>query len=699
MQEVTLAQVPNERVMTRVFRGYSRYRAPLLAKKGGATYLAECMNMASEQYPCAYVREPRETAYMTDRSTGNRIDLLPGKVLDVISHGGTLAYLLADGSVMCGKKRWTWDTGKTLTEGRLYQFGAGIVCPALNMYIPDVRQSGKMPLAVLATAKWNLTYTNETGEDFPDAAEAATAPTNPAPEDDDHYYNTTDNKLYRYDGAAWNEVTEGYFHDTTNDGVYLYNSSTGLWESYEVRHMKLLPVPASLNPVDIAIWTAALICCKMIRAGDHITITDSDEAVDDVGTVNVSYIRDWETEGAGIVIDTVCDQRYKAEMTVKRRPPLFDHAVVHDNRVWACRYGTSDDGAFVNEIYACKLGDPTNWNSREGLADDSYTVSCGEPGDWTGAAVVGDNVVFFKEHCMYTIYGDTPDAYTVRVDYCSGIEKGSDRSAALINGYTYYNSPIGVMRLYPGTLPVKISDDISSKQCLAFGIGGTDGRKYYLRAYDDRTRQNKLFVFDTALEEWHVEDQIASSTGITSFVHFVSEKNEMMAVCGSNAEGTDYATVRHIFVSPPAGSRRSIKRLYLCQAGDDGLIYPGDGYENATDENHETESVGSWSFTTGLFGLDDPDYKRVKSVSIRAWLDVGATFDADIQYDDNGKWEPLEISSTFVGGETGTNRVEYRLRRCDLYRLRLRGTGRACVYSITHVYEGDGNRSYGGNAV
>lgn len=699
MSEVELLQAPDERVMTRVFGGYSRFKAPVPSKAGYTGIdLADCMNMASEQYPCAWVREPRRTVYMEDKATGAAIALLPGKMLDCINHGGTLAYLLSDGSVMCGKHRWSWSDGKTLTRGRIYQFGAGIFCPDTNMYIPNVNEDVVQKLSVGATAVWKVVYTNANGDVFPEAVEAASAPASPS--DGSYYFNTTDKKLYQYNDGSWEEITTGYFHDTTNDGVYEYDGTE--WDAMEIHHMLLFPtIGSSLS--DFARYTAAVLwMTNYMKVSDHIIVEDA-EGEESIGAVNISNLLKTTTTISGVtkeyttglIIDTIVKPEKTGEMTVSRAMPYFDYAVVHDNRVWACRHGTARNGQFVNEIYACRQGDPTNWNVYEGISDDAFTARCGEPGDWTGAAVVGDNVVFFKEHCMYTIYGDTPATYTVKLDYCSGVEKGSDKSVALINGYTYYNSPHGIMRLYTGTLPVKISDELMFKQTMEGAVGGTDGRKYYMHGWDERSQTLRMVVYDTELQEWHIESALTNDV-----MSFVKMGGDLMAVYSSSS-GSFYKAV-HRFISPPYGERRSTVMLYLCYLKHSSLVYPDDAahdYEAIAEPRSEVESNLRWSFTTGNFGLNEPDYKRVKSIAIRAWLDTGASFKTEIMYDDDGTWHELEASRTFSGGETGTNRVEYRLRRCDLYRLRISGHGRACIYSITHTYEGDGNRSYGSDTV
>ena len=431
---------------------------------------------------------------------------------------------------------------------------------------------------------------------------------------------------------------------------------------------------------------------KKFRANDFIRLTGY--VGGDVIDVNVSAVgNDY------LLLDTLMAPGTKEYYRAERRMPYLDHAVVHDNRVWGCRYGMNTDGDFVNEIYACKLGDPTNWYSYRGLIEDSYTASVGEPGAWTGCAVLGDHVVFFKDHCMLTVYGDTPSSYSTVLTRCDGIEAGSARSAVTIDGYLFYKSRRGVMRMASDSLPELYSDQLSYKDKWSDAIGGTDGRKYYLQMREGMT--DVLYVYDAYLEIWHKEDPL------DKLVRFVDYKNGLTALCGgkrSYGGVTPCDTLTAVMVSPPENDLKITERLYLCMPTTDGLIYPDDatyyapdGYESNTIMHHHYEQNVSWAFATGDYGHDDAAYKRVKSLALKLWLDAGTQYGAEIMYDEDGVWAPLEKSRTAKNGQSGTDRVEYRLRRCDLYRLRLHGTGRAVIYSITSTYEGDGNRAYGTN--
>ncbi len=91
-------------------------------------------------------------------------------------------------------------------------------------------------------------------------------------------------------------------------------------------------------------------------------------------------------------------RRPNAPVKLERRVPDLDFVTEQGNRVWGC-------SRKENSIYACALGDPTNWYSYRGIASDSYAVSVGSDGAFTGAASCLGYLLFFKENCIHKLYG------------------------------------------------------------------------------------------------------------------------------------------------------------------------------------------------------------------------------------------------------------------------------------------------------
>lgn len=609
--------------------------------------------MASEEYPCAAVRRDRKT--LSNTNDGTSADCLPARLMDAVRAGDRIAWLTADGEVLCGPRQWS-GFGFTFDQRpRLIPFGRGLFVSGNGMYIRSVEDS--------AWESAQVTLEDATFRVYPAVADAdghyvsvtnvaAQSPTDPAPAEGDRYYNTTVGGLYEY--------------------------ADGAWQAMPYYYMALLMAEGDADELD------------RLRPGDRLQLTADGAqswpeaaAVDTTGTTPVLYLR---TKLAVSVAGK--------EMTVERKFPPMDFCVAHDNRIWGCRYGENADGDFVNEIYACALGDPTDWYQFSGTEDASFMASVGEPGAWTGAAVLNDNVVFFKEHCMLTVYGSSPASYSTQLTFCDGIRDGSDRSAVLIGGALYYHSPRGIMRLYSGSLPIQISDDISYKDVWHNAVGGTDGRKYYLRL-TNADNESYLYVYDTVTGLWHVEDAEQWTVCMVPF------HNELLDICSPWPEQPGETLpkwwVRCVYISAPDTRGDVFADLYLCAESGGSVIRPDEDTRIAS--RLTAENPLPWFFETGDFGHDAATYKRVKEIAVRAWLGTGAAFDIDIQYDEDGRWEPVVRSKTIRNGQSGTTRVDYRLRRCDLYRLRFRGTGPAVIYSITHTYETDGDRNYGNNPV
>ncbi len=105
----------------------------------------------------------------------------------------------------------------------------------------------------------------------------------------------------------------------------------------------------------------------------------------------------------------------------ERTCPEMDFVVEKDNRLWGC---SSAD----HEIYCCKLGDPTNWRAYQGVATDSYAVTVGTPGPFTGAAVSGSAVIFFKENCLHRVYGTQPSTSRYTWTTCGGCSRDATKA-------------------------------------------------------------------------------------------------------------------------------------------------------------------------------------------------------------------------------------------------------------------------------
>ena len=480
-----------------------------------------------------------------------------------------------------------------------------------------------------------------------------------------------------------------------------------------------------------------------LEEGDYVTVRfyDAEKSDDKIFELE-TYVS--KAEGKDLIIEGSIDNIYVGERFVQifRKMPQLQFAVTHNNRIWGCYY----DGN-TNEIYASKLGDPLRWNIFRGLSTDSYAVSVGEFGDFTGCASVGDVIVFFKENCIYTVYGTEPSNFQIVKTDCFGVQKGSEKSIARINGQLYYKSCRGIMRLSEGALPVCVSDDLGADKW-SDAVGAADGTKYYVFMTDIQGNR-EMYCYDTKNNMWHKESECCKN-----LFRFVNFKNNLLCV-GKVSTGNKVKEKRIPLITEltmPIRENYSSKAFYTIAklafdsyaltykeiAGkSDEEIREWYAYQydievaDVTDEmldaflsifykripvyihnvefsyiTNEMSCSGNlpgavdspylmsdegrfrWSCETGIRGFEASEYKRLKCVELRMKLGAGARCDVSIEYDSSGKWESVY---SFEGEGMQTYRIRDRHDKCDTYRIRLSGYGKMVLFSIGEIYEEAGN--------
>lgn len=332
----------------------------------------------------------------------------------------------------------------------------------------------------------------------------------------------------------------------------------------------------------------------------------------------------------GIATDLV---NQETPITVERLMPTMDFIIESENRLWGCRYGEALNGEHVNEIYASKLGDFKNWNTFVGVSTDSYAVTVGTDGAFTGAIAFRGSPIFFKEGCMHKVYGNFPANYQVLTTACRGVQKGCSRSFAIVNETLLYKSRTAVCA-YDGALPYEISaplGDISYSGAVA----GALGNKYYISMRDEAGKYN-LFVYDVQRGMWHREDN-------TRALDFCA--------CGGDL----------YYIDPTHNHIKSVR---------------GTG-------EAETAPI-EWEAVTGVIGTDSPDKKYISRLDVRMSLLPGARVYIFAQYDSVGEWEQL---CAMTGVTLRSFGVPIKPKRCDHLRLRIVGVGEAKIYSICKTIE------------
>ena len=325
-------------------------------------------------------------------------------------------------------------------------------------------------------------------------------------------------------------------------------------------------------------------------------------------------------------------------ITIKREMPIMDYVIESGNRLWGCKYGISNEGQMVNEIYASKLGDFKNWNCFDGISTDSYVASVGTDGQFTGAINHLGYPIFFKENCMHKVYGNYPAQYQVQTTICRGVQKGCEKSLAIVNEVLYYKARSGVCA-FDGSLPTEISaafGDVNYHNAVA----GSIGNKYYISMSDDSEKWH-MFVYDSLKGMWHRED-------------------DTQATCFCNCRGDLY---------------------YIDYADKQIKTVRGTGVT-------ETKPI-KWEAVTGILGTDSPDKKYISRIDVRMMLSIGARATFFAEYDSSGEWEHLCSAD---GINLKTLAVPVKTKRHDHMRLKIIGTGEAKIFSICKTVEQGSDR-------
>ena len=397
--------------------------------------------------------------------------------------------------------------------------------------------------------------------------------------------------------------------DTSGAGALLqWSAGTGMWVSVDNTLVRI-----SCPNMGVS-----------FRPGDGIQLTGVPAGVETSGVI-ADCGRDYVTVPGLLEREASLD----TPVTVGRYLPLMDMVLECGNRLWGCRYGLNRAGAVVNEIYASKLGDFRNWNCFQGVSTDSYCVSLGNDGPFTGAVQHLGYPVFFREDCIHRLYGSTPATFRLQTTPCPGVQQGCSRSLARVGQMLYYKSPTGVCA-YDGAVPVTVSQKLGAMPCIRAAAGAL-GDKYYLCIQEEETT-GQLWVYDTARGLWHREDD----TRVRCF----------------------------------------------CTCRDDLFFVNGAGQIISVMGRGQPEEEISWMLETGMLGTLTPDSKTLTRLNLRLELAQQAT--VWVQYDGDDFWTPV---ATVYGSAGQCFNLPVAVRRCDRLRLRLEGTGFMRLSCITKTME------------
>ena len=326
------------------------------------------------------------------------------------------------------------------------------------------------------------------------------------------------------------------------------------------------------------------------------------------------------------------EEYFPAEgVKAERRVPDLEYLTECDNRVWGC-------SSSENVIYACKLGDPTNWFSYRGIAADSYAVTVGSDGPFTGAATCMGYALFFKENALHKLYGSKPSDFQLSSLRCRGVARNAGRSLCVLNETLYYLSADGVMA-WDGSLPTKVSTALDAARLsnVQRALGGALDGRYYLCLSRGSGEENtaRLLVYDTERGLWQEEDLRA----------------EEMAGTGG--------------------------QLYLW---DGQALWAADPSREPDGQNTDgVEESIPFALTTGDIGMDAPEEQYLSRLTLRLDAEVPSRLEVSVSYD-GGPWEKLAEKT--VEAKRQSIDLAFVPRRCGTLRLRLEGAGQITLRGL-----------------
>lgn len=269
---------------------------------------------------------------------------------------------------------------------------------------------------------------------------------------------------------------------------------------------------------------------------------------------------------------------------------------------------------------------------------DSYVMSVGSDGKFTGAYSLQGVPLMWKEGFLHKISGTQPSNFTLNTIRCRGVQDGSWRSMSVVNETLMYKAATDVMA-YDGAMPYSVSEKLGTDRYYE-AVGGAQRDKYYINMRDSGM-QYSTYVLDTAKGLWFREDE-------RRIPLMASVNNELV-------------------MAVEEGSKTVLQIATKAQEG-------------VNDQ--------PWSATFGVFGFEYERSKYLSRFNIRAQLGEGSVMHFDIQYDSNGEWERI---GSMQSRTLQTFTLPIIPRRCDHCQIRISGVGDVKIYSIAREIEEGGN--------
>lgn len=446
------------------------------------------------------------------------------------------------------------------------------------------------------------------------------------------------NGLHHNNALVWVDGTDFYYEGnkvgTVTDseknmvsmGAYIvifpdkkvYNTHSGEWQEMEQTWSQ--GDKATFTPTVDASTFIKIDCTNIgafFKKGDGVEISGCTnvgfnksvvlQSVEKDSIVVIGDLKEAFTQGSGLVL--------------KRKVPDMDYVTESENRLWGCN-------SEKHEVYASKLGDPTNWNCFEGISTDSYAATVGSEGDFTGIATHLGYVLFFKEQMIHKVYGNKPSNIQINSYQARGVKNGCSKSICVVNETLFYASGEGICA-YDGSMPYLVSQNI--KKDYTEAVAGQERGKYYVSLL---TKDGwEVYVYDTSYRIWHKED-------------------------GSHFKATCYAEGKMYYID----SKNALQTV----TGDE-----------------EAETV-IWSVESGDQEEGTLDKKKLHRMQLLMELESGSVVELFLKYENEPVWKRI---TTFTAPKKHAFHLNLRPRRSSHYRWKLIGRGKVKLFGIAKEYE------------
>lgn len=275
-------------------------------------------------------------------------------------------------------------------------------------------------------------------------------------------------------------------------------------KTYEFYHFSLssefevgdvVTIKMSVKPIDVSQDSTYRAYVNKMERGITLKIKDITKTRHDTPTGTVSEITELIFDDYSIDLGGYADVVVMS-ITVDKHIPEFVDICSFENRMW---------GVTEKELRTSKLGDASEWydfsvDEYGTLPSSCFCTEVESDGSFTAVTTYGGNILAFKEDCIYKVYGNEPNEYSLTRINCAGVKKGAHRTLATVNGSLYYMARGGIYS-FNGSSVKCISTNMDISNLTAVSASGNE--RFYVVNFKSQS-ENALYVYDTFRGVWHI---------------------------------------------------------------------------------------------------------------------------------------------------------------------------------------------------